>query len=115
MEKRNLSCEPDCRKVADWRLLRELSMDAECFRRTRLGSTDREGHLEEYTLLCDQTNEELNLHRIEDVALSKELMFTYQRERSIVEAEVLHKQQQETITRIGCMTRIGKCSQDDFK
>ena len=69
-------------------LLRELSMDAECFRRTRLGSTDREGHPEEYTLLCDQTNEELNLHRIEDVALSKELMFTYQRERSIVEAEV---------------------------
>ena len=53
-------------------MLRELSMDAECFCRTRLGSTDREGHLEEYTLLCDQTNEELNLHRLGDVALSKE-------------------------------------------
>ena len=57
-----------------------LSMDAECFCRTRLGSTGREGHLEEYTLLCDQTNEELNLHRLGDVALSKEWMFTYQRE-----------------------------------
>ena len=34
LEKRNLSCEPDCRKVADWRFLRELSIDAECFRRT---------------------------------------------------------------------------------
>ena len=72
MEKRNLSCEPDCRKVADWRLLRELSMDAECFCKTRLGSTGREGHLEEYTFLCDQTNEELNLHQIGDVALNKE-------------------------------------------
>ena len=72
MEKRSLSCEPDYRKVAVRRLLRELSMDAECFRRTRLGSMDREGHLEEYTLLCDQTNEELNLHRIKDVALIKE-------------------------------------------
>ena len=71
-KKRNLSCEPVYRKVAVRRLLRELSMDAECFRRTRLGSTDREGHLEEYTLLCDQTNEELNLHRIGDVALGKE-------------------------------------------
>ena len=54
--KENLSCEPDYRKVAVRRLLRELSMDAECFCRTRLGSTGREGHLEEYTLLCDQTN-----------------------------------------------------------
>ena len=72
MEKRNLSCEPVYRKVAVRRLLRELSMDAECFCKTRLGSTGREGHLEEYTLLCDQTNEELNLHRIGDVALSKE-------------------------------------------
>ena len=69
MEKRNFSCEPVYRKVAVRRLLRELSMDAECFCRTRLGSTGREGHLEEYTLLCDQTNEELILHRIGDVAL----------------------------------------------
>ena len=53
-------------------MLCELSMDSEGFHRTRLGSTDREGHLEEYTLLCVQTNEELNLHRIGDVALSKE-------------------------------------------
>ena len=72
MEKRNLSCEPDYRKVAVRRLLHELSMGVECFCRIRLGSTSREGHLEEYTLLCDQTNEELNLHRIGDVALSKE-------------------------------------------
>ena len=55
---------------------------------------DREGHLEEYTLLCDQTNEELNLHRIEDVALSKEC--SHIRERSIVAAEVLHREHQET-------------------
>ena len=71
-EKRNLSCEPDYRKVAVRRLLHELSMDAECFCRTRLGSTGREGHLEEYTLVCDETNEESNMHRIGDVALSKE-------------------------------------------
>ena len=90
MEKRNLSCEPDYRKVAVRRSLRELSMDAECFRRTRLGSTGREGHLEEYTLLCDQTNEELNLHQIDDVALSKNEC-SHIRERSIVEAEVLRK------------------------
>ena len=54
---------------------------------------DREGHLEEYTLLCDQTNEELNLHQIEDVALSKEC--SHIRERSIVAAEILHREHQE--------------------
>ena len=53
-------------------MLCELSMDAESFHRTRLGSTDKEGYLEEYTMLCDQTNEELNLHQIGDVALNKE-------------------------------------------
>ena len=70
--KENSPCEPDYRKVAVRRWLRELSMNAECFCRTRLRSTGREGHLEEYTFLCDQTNEELNLHQIGDVALNKE-------------------------------------------
>ena len=55
---------------------------------------DREGHLEEYTLLCDQTNEEMNLHQVEDEAMCKEC--SHIRERSIVAAEVLHREHQVT-------------------